>query len=77
MNPAPPSGDTVTDLRAHRMASEPGEAYLQDGLLSYAEPRWILVTSDATVGRALDDCQRHQYVTLPCPGAVLNKGRIR
>ena len=71
----PDTGDAFIDLHARRMARVLSEAYLQDGLLSYAELQWIFLTSHATVGRALDAYQRQHQVILPCPGTVLDMGR--
>jgi hypothetical protein len=72
----PQTGDAFIDLHARRMARVLSEAYVQDGLLSYAELQWIFLTSHATVGRALDAYQRHHHVILPCPGTVLDMGRM-
>jgi hypothetical protein len=72
----PTTGDAFIDFHARRMARVLSEAYLQDGLLSYAELQWIFLTSHATVGRALDAYQRQHHVILPCPGTVLDMGRM-
>lgn len=52
------------------------EAYTQDGLLSFAELQWIFLTSTGTVSRAVDYYQRKHQVILPCPGTVLDMGRM-
>jgi hypothetical protein len=72
----PTTGDAFIDLHARRMARVLSEAYVQDGLLSYAELQWIFLTSHATVGRALDAYQRQHNVILPSPGTVLDMGRM-
>jgi hypothetical protein len=50
------------------------EAYVQDGLLSFAELQWIFLLSTMTVSRVIDYHQRHHQVILPCPGTVLDMG---
>jgi len=72
----PRTGDAFIDFHARRMARVLSEAYVQDGLLSYAELQWVFLTSHATVGRALDAYQRQHHVILPCPGTVLDMGRM-
>jgi len=72
----PSTGDAFIDFHARRMARVLSEAYVQDGLLSYAELQWVFLTSHATVGRALDAYQRQHHVILPCPGTVLDMGRM-
>ena len=52
------------------------EAYIQDGLLSFAELQWIFLASIGTVSRAIDHYQRQHQVILPCPGTVLDMGRM-
>ncbi len=59
-----------------RMARVLNEAYLQDGLLSFAELQWIFLTSTMTVSRAIDHYQRCYHVILPCPGTVLDMGNM-
>ncbi|MFN3286593.1 MAG: DUF1670 domain-containing protein [bacterium] len=73
-----PFGDyeQFLDFYGRRMARVMTEAYTQDGLLSYAEIQWIFLASTGTVSRALDHYQRKHRVILPCPGTVLDMGRM-
>lgn len=64
------------NLYGRRMARVMTEAYAQDGLLSYAELQWIFLASTGTVSRAIDHYQRKHRVVLPCPGTVLDMGRM-
>jgi hypothetical protein len=59
-----------------RMARVLTEAYVQDGLLSFTELQWIFLVSTATVSRAIDYYQKQHQVILPCPGTVLDMGRM-
>jgi len=63
-------------LHARRMARVMVEAYQQNGLLSYAELQWCFHTSMTTVSLLLDWFQRNHHVVLPCPGSVLDMGRM-
>jgi hypothetical protein len=71
----PHTSDTFLNFHARRMARVLSEAYVQDGLLSYAELQLVFLTSSATISRALDGYQRQHHVILPCPGTVLDMGR--
>lgn len=64
------------ELYGRRMARVLTEAYAQDGLLSFAELQWIFLASTGTVSRAIDYYQRQHGVILPCPGTVLDMGRM-
>ncbi len=59
-----------------RLARMMTEAYRQDGLLSFAELQWISLLSTGTVSRVVDYYQRTHHVILPCPGSVLDMGRM-
>ncbi|MDZ7800515.1 MAG: DUF1670 domain-containing protein [Trueperaceae bacterium] len=72
----PASGDAYLQLHGTRMARALSEAYLQDGLLSFTELQWIFLASHASVSRAIDHYQRTHHVILPCPGTVLDMGRM-
>lgn len=63
-------------FHARRLARVLTEAYGQDGLLSFAELQWIFLLSTATVSRAIDYYQKQHQVILPCPGTVLDMGRM-
>jgi DNA-binding CsgD family transcriptional regulator len=63
-------------FHARRLARALTEAYVQDGLLSFAELQWIFLLSTGTVSRAVDHYQRTHGVLLPCPGTVLDMGRM-
>jgi hypothetical protein len=52
------------------------EAYVQDGLLSFIELQWIFLVSTATVSRTIDYYQKQYQIILPCPGTVLDMGRM-
>ena len=64
------------NLHGRRIARVLTEAYSQDGLLSFAELQWIFLLSTGTVSRAVDHYQRRHQVLLPCPGTVLDMGRM-
>jgi hypothetical protein len=66
--------EPLVALYGKRMARVLTEAYLQDGLLSFAELQWIFLLSTVTVSRVIDYHQRHHQVILPCPGTVLDMG---
>jgi hypothetical protein len=72
----PTSYEGFLALCGRRMARVLTEAYIQDGLLSFAELQWIFLTSTGTVSRAIDHYQRQHQVILPCPGTVLDMGRM-
>lgn len=59
-----------------RIARALTQAYAQDGLLSYGELQWVFLASAETVSRAIDRYQRTHQVILPCPGSVLDMGRM-
>ncbi len=63
-------------LHSRRLARVMTEAYAQDGLLSFAELQWIFFLSTGSVSRAVDHYQRTHRVLLPCPGTVLDMGRM-
>lgn len=52
------------------------EAYVQNGLLSLTELQWMFLLSQPSVTRAIDTYQRTNQVILPCPGTVLDMGRM-
>jgi len=58
------------------MARVMTEAYTQNAILSYAEIQWIFLASTGTVSRAIDHYQRKHRIVLPCPGTVLDMGRM-
>lgn len=72
----PATYQAFLELAGRRMARVLVEAYAQDGLLSYTELQWIFLASAETVSRALDHHQRTLGVVLPCPGTVLDMGRM-
>lgn len=61
---------------ARRMARVLIEAYQQDGLISYSELQWCFLTSANSIGRILGWFQHKHNVILPCPGTVLDMGRM-
>lgn len=72
----PNSYEGFLDFQARRMARVLQEAYVQDGLLSFAELQWMFLASVGTVSRAIEHYQRQNQVILPCPGTVLDMGRM-
>lgn len=72
----PSSYEGFLELYGRRMARVLMEAYTQEGLLSFAELQWIFLASTSTVSRAIDYYQRQHQVILPCPGTVLDMGRM-
>ena len=72
----PATYQAFLELAGRRMARVLVEAYAQDGLLSYTELQWVFLASAETVSRALDHHQRTLGVVLPCPGTVLDMGRM-
>ena len=72
----PADGSSYLHFHARRMARVLQEAYLQNGLLSYTELQWAFMLSHATVSRALHAYQQQHQVILPCPGTVLDMGRM-
>ncbi|MEW6398879.1 MAG: DUF1670 domain-containing protein [Bacillota bacterium] len=72
----PDSYQEFLEFQARRMARVLQEAYVQDGLLSFAELQWVFLASAGTVSRAVDFYQRKNHVILPCPGTVLDMGRM-
>jgi hypothetical protein len=72
----PATYQAFLELAGQRMARVLVEAYAQDGLLSYTELQWVFLASAETVSRALDHHQRTLGVVLPCPGTVLDMGRM-
>ena len=64
------------NFHGRRIARILTEAYSQDGLLSFAELQWIFLLSTGTVSRAVEHYQRRHSVLLPCPGTVLDMGRM-
>lgn len=72
----PGSYDAFLEFQGRRMARILQEAYVQDGLLSFAELQWVFLASTGTVSRAVDFYQRKNHVILPCPGTVLDMGRM-
>jgi len=75
-NRPPGSYEAFLDFHGKRIARVLTEAYMQDGLLSFSELQWIFLLSQATVSRAVDFYQRNHQVILPCPGTVLDMGRM-
>jgi hypothetical protein len=75
-NGLPDTYEEFLELYGQRMARVLTEAYRQDGLISFAELQWIFLTSTGTVSRAVDYYQRKHAVILPCPGTVLDMGRM-
>jgi hypothetical protein len=72
----PTDGNHYLHFHAKRMARVLQEAYVQNGLLSYTELQWAFMLSHATVSRALHAYQQQHKVILPCPGTVLDMGRM-
>jgi hypothetical protein len=66
----------LMDFHARRMARVLVEAYTQDGLLTHGELQWFFLKSTVAIGRILDWYQRKHNVILPCPGSVLDMGRM-
>lgn len=71
-----PTYAEVVALTGRRMARVLTEAYTQNGLLSFAELQWVFLASIGTVSRVVDLYQRTEHVILPCPGSVLDMGRM-
>jgi len=57
----PDSCDAFLEFQARRMARVLQEAYVQDGLLSFAELRWVFLASTATVSRGVEFYQRKNH----------------
>lgn len=72
----PRNYEQFLDFHGRRMARALTGAYTQNGLLSYAEVQWIFLASTGTVSRAIDHYQRKHRIVLPCPGTVLDMGRM-
>jgi len=72
----PDSYEEFLQFHGQRMARVLTEAYRQNGLLSFAELQWIFLASTGTVSRVIDYYQRQHNVILPCPGTVLDMGRM-
>ena len=72
----PQTYEDYLGLHGQRLARVLTEAYMQNGLLSFAELQWLSLLSTATVSRAIDFYQRRHQVILPCPGTVLDMGRM-
>jgi len=66
----------LMELHAHRMARVLIEAYQQDGLISYSELQWCFLASANRIGRILGWYEHKHNVMLPCPGSVLDMGRM-
>lgn len=66
----------LMEFHARRMARVLVEAYQQNGLISYAELQWCFLTSANAIGRILGWYQHKNNVILPCPGTVLDMGRM-
>jgi hypothetical protein len=63
-------------FQGKRMARVLTQAYVQSGLISFAELEWIFLLSKATISRIIDHYHRKHHVILPCPGTVLDMGRM-
>lgn len=72
----PGSYEEFLEFHGQRIARVLTEAYRQDGLLSFAVLQWIFLASTGTVSRTVDYYQRRHHVILPCPGTVLDMGRM-
>jgi len=66
----------LMELHARRMARVLIEAYQQDGLISYSELQWCFLASANHIGRILGWYEYKHNVMLPCPGSVLDMGRM-
>jgi hypothetical protein len=66
----------LMEFHARRMARVLVEAYQQDGLISYSELQWCFLASANRIGRILGWYQHKHNVILPCPGTVLDMGRM-
>ena len=66
----------LMELHARRMARVLIEAYQQDGLISYSELQWCFLVSANHIGRILGWYEHKHNVMLPCPGSVLDMGRM-
>jgi hypothetical protein len=66
----------LMELHARRMARVLIEAYQQDGLISYSELQWCFLASANHIGRILGWYEHKHNVMLPCPGSVLDMGRM-
>ena len=75
-NQPPENYEAYLDFHGRRIARVLTESYRQDGLLSFSELQWVFLLSQATVSRAVDFYQRKHQVILPCPGSVLDMGRM-
>lgn len=75
-NRPPQKYEAYLGFHGKRIARVLTEAYMQDGLLSFSELQWVFLLSQATVSRAVDFYQRQHQVILPCPGTVLDMGRM-
>lgn len=64
------------DFHSRRLARVMTEAFRSDGLLSYAELQWIFLMSTRTISSAVNYYQRSHGVMLPCPGTILDMGRM-
>ena len=72
----PQTYEEYLDLHSRRLARVMSEAYTQDGLLSFAELQWVFLFSLGTISRAVDFYQRTHRILLPCPGTVLDMGKM-
>jgi len=72
----PVSYEEFLGFYGRRIARVLTEAYTQDGLLSFSELQWAFLASTATISRAIDHYQKQHQVILPCPGTVLDMGRM-
>jgi len=63
-------------FEGRRIARVLTDAYVQNGLLSFAELQWIFLLSTGTISRVVDYYQKQKRVILPCPGTVLDQGRM-
>jgi hypothetical protein len=66
----------LMELHARRMARVLIEAYQQEGLISYSELQWCFLASANHIGRILGWYEHKHNVMLPCPGSVLDMGRM-
>jgi len=72
----PRSTEELTEHYGRRCARVLTEAYAQDGLISYGELQWMFLASAETISRGIDAYQRINQVILPCPGTILDMGRM-
>jgi hypothetical protein len=72
----PHCSEARLELAGRRLARVLREAYVQNALLSQPELQWMFLDSMTAISTALEYYQRQHHVVLPCPGTVLDMGRM-